>query len=310
VNPLLGISLKVISALALTLMAAGIKTKIDLYPTGQVVFFRSFFALIPLLIWFNWQGGLRKAIRTDNVRGHFLRSSLGTVGMALSFSALAYLPLHDSIAIGYASPLMVVALAAVILKERVRAYRWTAVAIGFVGVMIMLAPHLNTRFLTGEASGGQGFGAALALIAAGVASFATIQTRRLTQTEKTGAIVFYFFVMSSLLALVTSAFGWKLPPWQDFLIFLVTGILGGIGQILMTESYKHADTSIIAPFDYTTMIWAVLLGWFLFGDLPEQTVIVGAAVVAGAGIFVVWRERQLGLRRRKELATQPQCPGG
>ncbi|MBM6594494.1 DMT family transporter [Microvirga pudoricolor] len=305
-NPLLGISLKVLSAFAFTLMSAGLKIVSDRYPTGQIVFFRSFFALIPLLAWLSWQGSLIHAIRTNNVTGHFVRGFIGTVGMALSFSALYYLPLHDTIAIGYAAPLMVVILAAVFLKEKVRAYRWTAVAVGFVGVMIMLSPYLGQSALSGDLMAASSIGAGLALMAAFTSAGAAIQVRRLTQTEKTGAIVFYFSVMSAFFGLLTIVLGWKMPPLDDFLLFLATGILGGIGQILMTQSYRHADASIIAPFEYTTMIWAILFGWFLFGDLPGWTVVAGAIIVAAAGLFVVWRERQLGLIRVKEMAASAQ----
>ena len=137
-KPLLGISLKVFSALVFTMMSATLKTLTARYPVGEVVFFRSAFAILPLLVWLGWQGDLINAVRTNNIKGHFLRGFIGSCGMYLGFAALSYLPLHDSIAIGYASPLIVVILAAVLLKEQVRAYRWTAVAIGFVGVLIML----------------------------------------------------------------------------------------------------------------------------------------------------------------------------
>ncbi len=310
-NPLLGITLKVVSALAFTLMSAGLKTVSDRYPTGQIVFFRSFFALIPLLAWLAWRGNLVEAIRTNNVTGHCLRGFIGTFSMALSFSALAYLPLHDSIAIGYASPLIVVIMAALFLKEKIRIYRWSAVAVGFVGVMIMLSPFLGTSVVSRDTTATSTIGAGLALMGAVTAAGASIQVRRLTQTEETGAIVFYFSVMSAALGFGTILLGWKLPPLMDCALFVSTGILGGIGQILLTQSYRHADASIIAPFEYTTMIWAIVLGWFLFGDLPGWTVIAGGILVAGAGLFVVWREHRLGLPRAKELSVSAQQrPGG
>jgi uncharacterized membrane protein len=102
-----------------------------------------------------------------------------------------------------------------------------------------------------------------------------VQVRRLTATEKTGAIVFYFFILASTLSLCTIAFGWHMPDAKDWALFVLAGILGGIGQILLTQSYRHADTSVIAPFEYTTMIWALLFGWFVFGDLPTVTVLTG-----------------------------------
>lgn len=309
VKPLLGISLKILSALVFTMMSATLKTLTDRYPTGEVVFFRSAFALLPLLLWLGWQGDLINSVRTKNVIGHFKRGLLGSGGMYLGFAALSYLPLHDAIAIGYASPLMVVILAALLLKERVRAYRWTAVAVGFVGVMIMLLPYMTPATFTGGLSAGPTLGALCALLGAFCSAGAMVQVRRLTGTEKTGAIVFYFFILASALSLCTIVLGWRMPDATDFALFVLGGILGGIGQILLTQCYRYADTSVIAPFEYTTMIWALLFGWFMFGDLPTPTMLTGAAIVAATGLFIVWREHQLGLMRARELQAAPQKPG-
>jgi drug/metabolite transporter (DMT)-like permease len=307
VKPLLGILLKVLSALAFTMMAASLKLVSSSYPTGELVFFRSFFALVPLLLWLAWQGDLIDAVRTRDMRGHLTRGAFGSAGMFSGFVALAYLPLHDAIAIGYATPLIVVVLAALILKETVRAYRWTAVVIGFLGVLIMLSPHLGAaRTMEGASA----FGALLAVVGACCSAGATIQVRRLTATEKTGAIVLYFSLLTTVLGLATIVLGWRSPPLNDFLLLVLIGVLGGIGQILLTSSYRHADTSIIAPFEYTTMIWALLFGWFVFDDLPSRAVVAGAALVAAAGIFVLWREHQLGLGRKNEVETVSQRPAG
>ncbi|MEE1657197.1 DMT family transporter [Microvirga sp. CF3062] len=308
-KPLLGISLKVLSALVFTMMSATLKTMMVRYPIGEVVFFRSAFALLPLLVWLKWQGDLINAVRTKNVVGHFKRGLIGTSGMYLGFAALSYLPLHDAIAIGYASPLIVVILAALLLNEKVRAYRWTAVGVGFVGVLIMLSPYLKLDTFSGGLGAGPTLGALCALAGAFCSAGAMIQVRRLTASEKTGAIVFYFFILASALSLCTIAFGWRMPDAQDWALFVVAGILGGIGQILMTQSYRFADTSVIAPFEYTTMIWALLFGWFVFGDLPTATVLAGATIVAATGLFIVWREHQLGLLRTKEFQAAPQRPG-
>lgn len=308
-KPLLGISLKVLSALIFTMMSATLKTLTARYPVGEVVFFRSVFALLPLLAWLAWQGDLINSVRTRNVIGHFKRGLIGTSGMYLGFAALSYLPLHDSIAIGYASPLMVVILAALLLNEQVRAYRWTAVALGFVGVLIMLSPYLKVETFTGGLSAGPSLGALCALLGAFCSAGAMIQVRRLTNTEKTGAIVFYFFILASALSLCTLALGWRMPDGLDLALFLVGGILGGIGQILLTQCYRYADTSVIAPFEYTTMIWALLFGWFVFGDLPTLTMLTGASIVTATGLFIVWREHSLGMMRTKELQASPQRPG-
>jgi drug/metabolite transporter (DMT)-like permease len=315
VKPAVGILLKVLSALAFTLMSAGLKVVSADYPTGELVFFRSAFALVPLLVWLRWQGDLINAVRTDNLRGHLLRGIIGSCGMFSGFVALSYLPLHDAIAIGYASPLIVVILAALVLKETVRAYRWSAVVVGFLGVLIMLSPNLGLGALGSGAparglNGSPAIGAMFALFGAFCSAGATIQVRRLTQFEKTGAIVLYFTLLTTALGAVTILLGWRVPPLGDASLLVLIGILGGIGQILLTQSYRFADTSVIAPFEYTTMIWALLFGWFVFGEMPSSAVTVGATIVAGAGMFVLWRERQLGLKRAKEVETGAQRPAG
>src|SRR5829696_8639649 len=144
----------------------------------------------------------------------------------------------DAVAIGYASPLMVVVLAALILHEKVRAYRWSAVAIGFVGVLIMLMPHLSGGALAAGLAGGPAVGAMFALLGAVCSAGATIQVRRLLATERTGAIVLYFSLMTTVLGLATIVLGWRVPTAGEFALLVVIGILGGIGQILLTQSYR------------------------------------------------------------------------
>ena len=305
-QPLLGIALKIASALAFTLMSAGVKLVAERYPIGEVVFFRSAFALVPLLAWLSWRGDLINAVRTDDLKGHLLRGIISTSGMFAGFVALSYLPLSDAVAIGYASPLITVVLAALLLKETVRAYRWSAVVVGFVGVIIMLAPHLNGSAMARGLTDAAGIGALFALFAACCSAGATIQIRRLMARERTGAIVFYFSLLTTFMGLMTIVLGWRMPDLADAALLVVIGILGGIGQILLTLSYRHADTSLIAPFEYTTMLWAVLIGWFAFSQLPQATVVAGGLIVAAAGCFVLWRERQLGLRRAKEVEVGAQ----
>jgi len=307
-TPFFGIALKVLSALAFTLMSAGVKTVSADYPTGELVFFRSAFALVPLLAWLAWQGDLINAVRTSNIAGHLLRGLIGTCGMFASFVALSYLPLPDAVGIGYAAPLITVVLAAVVLKETVRAYRWTAVVIGFAGVLIMLTPQLNASALARGLSAGPAVGVVFALFAAFCAAGATIQVRRLTQSEKTGAIVLYFSLMTTALGLATIVLGWRLPGPGDLALLVLTGILGGVGQILLTQSYRYADTSLLAPFEYTTMIWALLTGWFIFGELPQTAVLSGGLIVSLAGLFVIWREHRLELIRVKDVDVASQRP--
>jgi drug/metabolite transporter (DMT)-like permease len=169
----------------------------------------------------------------------------------------------------------------------------------------MLAPHLNTGTLAHAMAGGPAVGALFALFGACCSAGATIQVRRLTATEKTGAIVLYFSLMTTLLGLATIVLGWRMPSWHEFGLLVGIGMLGGVGQILLTESYRYGDASLVAPFEYTTMIWALLIGWFAFDQLPAPAVAKGAMIVAATGLFVLWRERQLGLMRTGELEAAP-----
>jgi drug/metabolite transporter (DMT)-like permease len=312
-----GILLKVLSTLCFTMMAASVKwlglghLSGDGMPVGQIVFFRSFFALIPLLIWIAWQGEMSDAVVTRRIGGHLRRSLIGIGGMFAGFSGLALLPLADATVISFASPLIVVMLAALLLKEQVRIYRWSAVGIGFLGVVVAMSPHLSIA--SGE--GPSALGAAFAFAGAVFAAFAMTEVRKLTATEKTAAIVFYFSLFSSLIGLLTLPVGlfspslaWQWPGFADFLILILIGVMGGLGQITLTAAYRRADSSIIAPFDYIAIIWASLIGYFAFDDAPGMAIMIGSAIIAASGLFVIYRENQLGLERKRQLEASPTRP--
>lgn len=305
-NPLLGILHRVLSTLAFGLMIVALKLTEGRIPSGEVLFFRSFFALPPVVIAIWWQGQLGHGLKTERPGGHILRSLYGVTAMFLWFSAFQLLPYVDALAISYAAPLIMVVLAALILKERVRIYRWTAVAVGFTGVLVMLAPHL------GDFGKGQPDTAALGALAAFLSSFfiamAGIQVRALTKTESTGAIVVYFSIGCTLFSFLTLPFGWVVPSAHDLAALIATGLLGGVGQLFLTTSYRYADASTVAPIEYVSMIWAVLFGYFLFAEVPHASVLVGSAIVIGAGVFIVMRERALGIAEEK--IRKPSPPAG
>jgi drug/metabolite transporter (DMT)-like permease len=312
-RPVIGIAFKVASALAFSCMGALVKlvgaiTPADkMFPVGQVVFCRSFFALIPVFVWMAFAGKLTDAFATHNHRGHLRRGLIGSMGMFFGFAGLLLLPLPDATAISFAAPLISVVLAAFMLGEQVRLYRWTAVLIGFCGVLVMLWPHISAEAVSAAPNTQHAIGAFFGLAGAACAAFAMVEVRKLTATETTSAIVVYFSLMTTtfgMLSIVAGAieprWAWVTPSlWQGILLILV-GVMGGFGQILLTESYRRAQASTVAPFDYTAMVFALLWGYFLFGDLPDKLVLIGAAIVCGAGIFVILRERQLGIDRRRQ----------
>jgi drug/metabolite transporter (DMT)-like permease len=270
-----------------------------------VVFFRSAFAILPVVIIFAWRGELVAAVRTNRPFGQAWRGMISVAGMFLNFAALARLPLVDATAISFAAPLITVAFAALFLGERVRIYRWSAVAVGFAGVLVMLWPHFDLDHLVIAGSTATAIGATCALGSAFTNAGSVIQTRILTKTESTSSIVFYFSLVCALGGLGTLPFGWIVPNGPQLAALIALGVLGGLAHILLTESYRYASASVVAPFDYTTMLWALLLGYALFGEVPTQYVFVGAIIVAGAGLFVIWRERRLGLRRIREAEGPP-----
>ncbi len=299
-NPLFGIVLVVVATLAFTLMAALVRFLGQEIPLGEVVFARSVFALIPLLGMILWRGELATALRTNNPVGHFSRSAVGAFGMFLNFGALALLPLADATAISFATPIFSVVLAAVFLGEVIRVRRWSAVGVGFVGVLVMLSPHLDIE--SSAANAVAVAGATFGLVGAFFSACSSVQTRSLARSETTSSSVLYFSIICAIAGLVTLPFGWLVPTWPELAALITIGIFGGLAHIFLTESYRLAEASLVAPFDYTSLLWALILGYLVFSELPDPLVFVGAAIIAAAGLFVIWRERQLGLQRARAEA--------
>jgi drug/metabolite transporter (DMT)-like permease len=299
----LGISIKLVSILLFALMSVLVRYLGDKVPLGQVVFFRSFFALPPILVIYAWRGELATAFRTRRPLGHVTRGCISVVGMFLNFAALARLPLVDATAISFAGPFVTVALAALILKERVRTYRWCAVAAGFGGVMVMLWPYLDVHALVASGSTATTVGAVCAVASAFTNSGAVIQTRRLTDSESTSSIVFYFSLICGLFGLASLPFAWQTPTTPELAALITIGVIGGLSHILLTESYRHAPASVVAPFDYVSLLWAFLFGYMLFGEIPSLYVYAGAVIVACSGLFVIWRERVPGAKKNPPRKT-------
>lgn len=305
-NPLRGIVLKLCSVAVFMAMASLIKAASDAVPPGEAVFFRSTFAVPVIVVWLIATRSLRTGLATGNPLGHFWRGLLGTAAMGFGFAGLGLLPLPEVTAIGYAAPLLTVIFAAMFLGEQVRAFRILAVALGMVGVLIVLSPRL-TAISSGQIGAEEALGAVVVLVGAVFASLAQVFVRRLVMEEKTTAIVFYFSVNSALLSLITVPFGWTLPDPASAAMLIAAGLLGGIGQVLLTSSYRNAPASVVAPFEYASMLLALGVGYVVFDEVPTWTVLGGAALVVVAGILIIWRESRLGLERnRQRKAMTPQ----
>ena len=298
-NPMLGISYKVLSIAIFMAMATCIKYAAAHVPPGEAVFFRSLFAIPVILIWLWWRQDLARGLVTKNPLGHFWRGLVGTTAMGLGFAALGLLPLPEVTAIGYAAPILTVILAAMFLGEPVRIFRLAAVALGLVGVVVVLSPRLTIA--SGETlQTTEALGAVLMLMGAVFMALAQVFVRKLVSTEGTPAIVFYFSVSATALSLLTLPFGWVIPTWTETGLLITAGLLGGLGQICLTTSYRHAETSVIAPFEYTSIILAVAVGYWLFDEVPTQTTILGVLMVILAGIVIIYREHKLGLERTQQ----------
>jgi drug/metabolite transporter (DMT)-like permease len=303
-SPFRGILLKILSVFAFVVMAAMLKAMATV-PAGEMVFFRSLFAILPVLAFLALTRRLRGAFRTSNPWGHLIRGLVGVTSMCLGFFALTRLPLPEATAIGYASPLLIVVFSALLLRERVHVFRWSVVLAGLLGVMVVLWPRLT---LLGDGVGADDtLGALAALGGAVFSAFAMMQVRRLVQFERTETIVVYFFVSASLLSLLTLPFGWVWPTAEQAALLVGAGIVGGVGQLLLTSCYRHADMSVIAPFEYTSLLLTLVIGYVLFAEVPTQAMLLGAAIIVASGISLILREHYLGLdRARAKQASTPQ----
>ncbi|AVH43945.1 MULTISPECIES: DMT family transporter [Agrobacterium] len=301
-DPKTGILLKLTAMLAFTVMSACVKGLDGAIPVGEVVFCRGFFALIPLCLWFIASSERITVPAAKNIGSLLAGSSAGLGGMFFGFLALAYLPLVNVTVLSYTTPLFTIMLAALLLGEKVRIYRWSAVLTGFIGVFITLSPNLVFDAASGPAriDGVAMIGTALALTGALCAAFSSIAVRHLNSIEKPSRIVLIYTLTGVVAGLATLGFGWKMPDFHQFLLLAGGGLAGGIGQIAMTLSLRHAQASLLAPFDYTTMIWAIALGYLFMAEVPTGATIIGALTVIAAGLFAMWRENRLAKQAVRE----------
>lgn len=292
-NRALGIGLRIGAATCFAFMAAMIKLG---YETGvsmpELVFYRFALGAPPLLIWIAWSGNLG-AWRTSRPLAHATRAAIGLTAMVLAFSALYYLPLAEATTIGFAAPLFAVALSALVLKEKVGRHRWSAVAAGFAGVLIVMRPAGENLPLAGLV---------LAVAAAFAVGCVTIAIRQIGRTEGTQTTVFWFTAISILLAGSLMPFYAQAHDGRTWAILAGLGFFGGIAQLLLTASLRFAPIPVIAPFDYSQLLWAVLLGWAIWETQPPPSTWAGAAVIIASGLYTLYREQQLGTinRRRAE----------
>ncbi len=303
-RPALAVALKLSALVLFTVMSALVKALSDDFPPGEMVFFRSLFAIPVIIAWLSWRGELTQGFIVKKPMGHFWRGVLGTSAMGLTFTGLSLLPLPEVTAIGYATPIFTLILAAIMLGERIRMIRIGAVALGLVGVLIMIWPRLGS----GTAETAAMIGALCVLAATVARAFVQIHIRQLVQVDHPAAIVFYFSLTATLLSSLSVFWGWVVPSWEQAALLVTMGLIGGVAQILVTSSYKFGQASMLAPYDYTTMLFAILIGYIWFDELPTLVMLGGAALVIAGNVVVILRERQLGLDRTKARSvTDPKA---
>lgn len=280
-NPALGILLRVLAMALMALLAAIVKFCAERgVPVLEIIFFRNAFAFIPVLLYI-WKTTGFGVLRTRRPGAHLVRSGVGLTGMVCGFTAVSLLPLTQSTAISFSAPLFMVALSALILKEPVGLHRWMAVAVGFIGVLIMVHPDPR-QFV--------GVGVLFAIAAAVGSAGAMIAIREISRTEPGPTIVFYFTLAGAVLGLASLPFGWVLPSPGTLALLVGAGLIGGTGQLLLTEAIRRAPVAVVAPFDYTQLVWAGMIGFLIWGETPAVLTLVGAMVVAASSTYILWRE--------------------
>ncbi|WP_245986888.1 DMT family transporter [Azospirillum thermophilum] len=293
-NTPLGIGMMLGSVLLFSLMNVLVKLLTETFPVVEVAFFRSLFALIPVGAMIAAQGGWVANLRTARPFAHLWRGMIGIASMSAMFWSFHLLPLGDAVALTFAAPLFLTALSVPLLGERVGIHRWSAVLVGFLGVLIMVRPSGDVLQ----------FGSLVALAAAAGQAAAMITVRQLSRTEPANTIVFYFTTATTVMLGLALPFAWSTPTAHEWLLLLATGLLGGGGQLLVTRAYSLAPAAVVAPLNYLSLLWAVLFGWLLWGDVPASNMAAGAVVVAASGLYILHRET-----RRRAVPSKP-VPAG
>lgn len=282
-HAILGVALKLVSVFCLAGMVACVKYLGSGVPAGQAVFFRGAISMLVIVV-FAWRTEGLSVLRTRNWRAHASRSLAGSLSMFCWFISLTLIPLAQMTAISFTVPLFLTVLAMVVLREQIHWYRWTALAVGFAGVLVIVGPGL-----VGDEASAAGIG--IALVAAVLAAFALMFLRRMSGEEHALTITFYFFLTSSTLALASLLIQpWPMPTSGQWLLLGMTGGFGVAGQLTMTYCYRYAEASLVAPLDYVTMLVAIAIGYYVFGEVPGVSTWVGAPLVIAAGGIILWRE--------------------
>ncbi len=278
----LGIGSILLAVLFFSIMDATAKWLGQDYQPVQIVFLRFVFGLLPVAL-FVWRGGGLSALRTRRPGLHALRALLIFFALFTFFSGLPRMPLADAIAFAFTAPLFVTALSVPVLGEPVGRRRWAAVLVGFAGALVMVQPGTS----------GFRFEALWILASALCFAFAMLLTRRMARSETNVAMLAYSTLGAGLLALPLMPFLWKTPAGGDIWLFVLIGLVGGTAAYFIIVAYRNAPAALVAPFEYTALVWAAILGWIIWREQPQPMVWLGAAVIMLSGLYITHRETAL-----------------
>ena len=280
-----GVGLRLLAAFLMTAMSAAVHGAADVVPVGQIMFWRSALALVPICLYMIWRSEFPRALRTQRPGLHVTRSAFGAFSMAMSFLSLAYLPVANAQAIAYLAPVLVLPLAGVMLKEKLSPTVFLAVVVGFAGVVLLLWDALE---MPGD---GAVIGVIAGLAYAFTMAFVRVHTKTMTLTESASTIAFYFAIVAALIGLATAPFGWVTLDLPLFGWLAFAGLIGGIGHIVSNEATARAPVSTLAPFDFTGLVWALGFDLVLFSVLPGALGLLGVFAITFAALIVTVKGR-------------------
>lgn len=282
---LLGLSVSLVGNFMFASSDAIVKTLTDRYSVFQIVVMQASFALIPILIMLFRDGGFRD-LRIRHPRFVFLRGLFAGTGTIFAFFSFSQLPLAETYSIFFCTPILVTVLSIPLLGERVGLHRWGAVIFGLLGIVIMVRPSFETLHI----------GHAAALVAAVVGAFTVLVMRRIARDEQHSVMVIAVVLGLITVSLPGMILTFRPPSLHDLALFACGGLLMGSGQFFVVRSLSLAPASVVAPMQYSMMLWAIGYGYVLFGTTIDPFVVVGAGVVIVSGIYIMNRER----RRRNQ----------
>ncbi|KTE75814.1 DMT family transporter [Sphingopyxis sp. A083] len=295
-----GIALRLLAMLSLSLMFVLVK-RIDAAGIHIVesLFWRQAIVLPMLVGWALTRGGLA-IYRTRRIGTHARRAMMGLTGMALNFGGMIFLPMAEATTINLSVPIFAVIFAALFLGEPTGLQRWSAVLVGFLGVLLVLNP---TTLVAQGFTGHHGLGTLIALGGAVMTALITIQVRDLARTESPMTIVFWFSLISMLPLGLALPFVMTAHGAGEWALLIGLGLLGAVVQLSLTGALRLAPVAVVTPMDYSSLLWSIACGWFFFGTLPAETTWVGAPLIVASGLFIAWREHRLHIERMKDITA-------